>query len=146
MIAQFYDFKTNYLNVESWRKWYVDLVMDETRGRKRWQPGNRKEQDQKKQQANEQLLKSVDYDDELALEVLAYRKNLVDFGESSVTRAPRPSRVLYRVGQVIRHKHLDLVGVIIGWDERAMAPASWIDRNYDFEEVWSTKQNSSLPI
>ncbi len=37
--------------------------------------------------------------------------------ESSLTRSPRPSKVFYRVGQVVRHKILGYHGVIIGWDE-----------------------------
>ena len=52
-----------------------------------------------------------------------------------MTRSPRPSKVLYRVGQVIRHKRLNIRGVIIGWDENAKAPIDWIERNYSEEEV-----------
>lgn len=121
------DLKENYLSLESWKKWYINLVMDEARMMKR----NRKQQHQQLKKD----LESFDYDDDIAIEVFTYRKSLVDFGESSVTRMPRPSRVLYRVGQVVRHKKFALTGVIIGWDEKCQAPTNWIERNYVLEEV-----------
>lgn len=54
-----------------------------------------------------------------------------------MTRSPRPSKVQFKVGQVIKHKNLDLYGVIVGWDEVAQAPQNWIDRNYDEFDVIS---------
>lgn len=36
-----------------------------------------------------------------------------------MTRSPRPSKVLFRVGQVVRHKIKGFYGVIIGWDATA---------------------------
>ena len=85
------------------------------------------------------------YDDDIAVEVLAYRKGLHDFAgnltkvsrrfllnkiksttylficcaESATTRAPRPMGVIYRVGQVVKHKKFNFHGVIIGWDTKA---------------------------
>ena len=37
---------------------------------------------------------------------------------------------------MIKHKRLNIKGVIIGWDEKAKAPDEWIDRNYSEEEVF----------
>lgn len=130
MISQVYDFRTNYLRLESWKNWYVNLVMNDGLVIRRGK--NRQQQSKDGQKGATNVV--YEYDDELAIEVFKYRKALVDFGESSVTRAPRPSRVQFRVGQVVRHKQLDLVGVIIGWDERAQAPISWIQRNYVDED------------
>lgn len=114
------------MDLEAWKKWYINLVIDDARSFRETKYNNRK-------------LQNVDYDDDIAIEVLTYRKSLVDFAESSVTRSPRPSKVAYRVGQVIRHKRFDLTGVIIGWDERAQAPQTWIDRNYGEDEVYNNK-------
>lgn len=134
MISQFYDLKTNYLSIESWKNWYIKYLSDEY-----WDIGNRgqpRQRSSNKDGETKQTHSDNDEDnDELAIEVLKYRKTLVDFGESGRTRAPRPSKVSFKVGQVVRHKQLDLVGVIIGWDERAKAPTTWIQRNYVQEEV-----------
>ena len=50
----------------------------------------------------------------------------------AASRAPRTrsSRVLYRVGQVIRHKRWGYRGVIVGWDEYAKAPEFWLRMNH----------------
>lgn len=132
MITQYYDFKSNYLTFDSWKKWYISLVIDEARDASADILIKRSRQ-KSTTTATTWHDNAEDYD--VALEVLTYRKNLADFGESSVTRSPRPSRVRFRVGQVIRHKRFDLIGVIIGWDERAHAPSSWIERNYNLDEV-----------
>jgi len=65
-----------------------------------------------------------------------YAKKLnFNLKESTITRSPKPTKVLYRVGQVIKHKRLNIRGVIIGWDDACKAPDEWIERNYSEEEV-----------
>ena len=44
---------------------------------------------------------------------------IFDFLGSSEVRSPRPKEVMYRVGQVIRHKKWGYRGVIVGWDATA---------------------------
>jgi len=48
------------------------------------------------------------------------------FAGSVSPRSPRPPKVKYRVGQVIRHKKWGYRGVIVGWDAQAKAPESWL--------------------
>lgn len=38
---------------------------------------------------------------------------------STVPRSPRPPQVMYRVGQVVKHKLWGYRGVIIAWDAEA---------------------------
>lgn len=44
----------------------------------------------------------------------------------------------------MKHKALDLYGVIIGWDEKAMATDEWLQRNYDSKDVRLDKLDSLL--
>lgn len=150
MISQFYDFKSNYMSLESWKKWYVSLLTIDSNRANRGKSSSSSSRKQSQgggegESNNEETWSGADSDDELAIEVLKYRKALTDFGESAVTRAPRPSSVHFRVGQVVKHKQLDLKGVIIGWDDRAQAPNSWLHRNYVVEEV-RKKTDLSLTI
>lgn len=52
------------------------------------------------------------------------------FATSSNPRSPRPGHVLYRVGQVVRHRRHGIRGVIIGWDAKTNAPEMWIHYMY----------------
>jgi hypothetical protein len=143
IVKALYEFKKNNLEIESWKKWYVDLVLEKP---KPYTGGKNKQ--------------NVEHNDEIAVEVYVYRKALRKFGglflkiysmfivsqnsviflffetESAVTRSPRPSKIMYRTGQVIRHKKYNVYGVIIGWDEYAQAPDQWLERNYKAEEVF----------
>ena len=51
-----------------------------------------------------------------AKEVEDYLMEEVYFGQSKTPRNHRPSSVSFGVGQVVRHKMAEYVGVIIGWD------------------------------
>jgi hypothetical protein len=134
------DIKAQYFELEMWKKWYYSLVID-------YPKGTRIIVDKKTTEAR--LRKNIEntineYEDVIAVEVVAYRQNLKHFAgngliyyfsnlftgfyvpfylfiylESSITRVPRPENVLYKVGQVIKHKKFELYGVIIGWDEAA---------------------------
>ena len=55
----------------------------------------------------------------VAKEVFNYKDSSGYFASSVEARSPRPSKVAYRVGQVIRHKRWGYRGVIIGWDVKA---------------------------
>uniref|UniRef100_A0A915J134 Hemimethylated DNA-binding domain-containing protein n=1 Tax=Romanomermis culicivorax TaxID=13658 RepID=A0A915J134_ROMCU len=87
-------------------------------------------------------------------------KNIFNFDETNLTNDPKKSKIiakkvsltprtyrapviLYKVGQVVRHKKRGFLGVIVGWDEKAKAPVDWlrkvrpenkavIDRNHGF--------------
>lgn len=54
-----------------------------------------------------------------AREVEDYLMNEVYFTQSKVPRDTRPSSIKYSVGQLVRHKTAEYVGVIIGWDDMA---------------------------
>ena len=55
----------------------------------------------------------------VAKEVFLYKEPSGYFSTSPKPRAPRPAKVAYRVGQVIKHKKWGYRGVIVGWDEKA---------------------------
>ncbi|CAB4064263.1 unnamed protein product [Lepeophtheirus salmonis] len=66
-----------------------------------------------------------------ALEVLSFRRSsYIYFGASTVIRSYRPKEVNFRVGQVVKSKFTSYQGVIIGWDETAVAPESWFIHAY----------------
>ena len=54
-----------------------------------------------------------------AREVEEYLMNEVYFTQSKVPRDTRSSSIKYSVGQLVRHKTAEYVGVIIGWDNVA---------------------------
>ncbi|KAL3997221.1 hemimethylated DNA binding domain protein [Acanthocheilonema viteae] len=68
------------------------------------------------------------------------------FGGSLKPRDPRPPYVKYRVGDVVRHKIHGYRGVIIGWDEKAVAPQSWLDKTHKGRKEWSEMPNYSVII
>jgi len=52
------------------------------------------------------------------------------FATSPKPRRRRPSEVLYRVGQIVFHRQLEVRGVVMGWDEVAVAPLHWLKQVY----------------
>jgi len=56
------------------------------------------------------------------------------FGTSNKPRRKRPSEVLYRVGQVVFHRDLEVRGVVMGWDSQAKAPFNWLKQVYGVSE------------
>ncbi|XP_065838206.1 uncharacterized protein [Oscarella lobularis] len=67
----------------------------------------------------------------------------------AASRAPRTrsSRVLYRVGQVIRHKRWGYRGVIVGWDEYAKAPEFWLRMNHPQDKPqWRQQPNYAILV
>ncbi|XP_064628379.1 uncharacterized protein LOC135487980 [Lineus longissimus] len=65
-----------------------------------------------------------------AVDVIKQKEPEGYFASSPTPRSPRPSHVKFRVGQVIRHKRWGYRGIIIGWDETAKAPESWLQQNH----------------
>lgn len=55
------------------------------------------------------------------------------FQGSPEPRSPRHPAVKFRVGQVVVHKSWKYRGVIIGWDEKARAPETWLDEMHGKE-------------
>uniref|UniRef100_A0A0K2THA2 Hemimethylated DNA-binding domain-containing protein n=1 Tax=Lepeophtheirus salmonis TaxID=72036 RepID=A0A0K2THA2_LEPSM len=56
--------------------------------------------------------------------------SLTHFSSSMRPRRWRPSNILYRVGELIYHKSMDIYCVIVGWDKTAKAPSDWLDKVY----------------
>jgi len=52
------------------------------------------------------------------------------FATSPKPRRRRPAEVLYRVGQIVFHRQLEVRGVVMGWDEVAVAPLHWLKQVY----------------
>lgn len=121
IVTSFTKFKSNYLNSEAWMKWYIDFVIEHP---VKFHKKSSKVMGNKKGSQNEENYQKK-YD--IAIEVFNLRKSFVNYAESSRTRSPRPSKVQFRVGDVIRHKKINAYGVIIGWDETAMVshPKEW---------------------
>jgi len=82
----------------------------------------------------------------VAKEVFNYKDSSGYFASSVEARSPRPSKVAYRVGQVIRHKRWGYRGVIIGWDVKAKAPESWINVNHENNLEWRKMPNYSILV
>jgi hypothetical protein len=76
-LNQFYQFKTNYLELESWKKWYFSLVIDVPPSAIKAKATTKKPNPQGKKELSR--AERGDLDDEIAVEVLKYRKNLNDF-------------------------------------------------------------------
>ncbi|KAL5964313.1 hypothetical protein TSMEX_007950 [Taenia solium] len=58
-----------------------------------------------------------------------YERNHVFFGASQRVHHTRPPSLRFSIGQVVRHR-LGFKAVVIGWDEVACAPASWMALRY----------------
>lgn len=58
-----------------------------------------------------------------------HERNHVFFGANQRIHHTRPPSLLFSIGQVVRHR-LGFKAVVIGWDEVACAPASWMALRY----------------
>jgi len=56
------------------------------------------------------------------------------FATSTKPRRKRPKEVLYRVGQIVFHRQLEVRGVVMGWDVEAKAPLNWLKQVYGVTE------------
>uniref|UniRef100_A0A1I7Z6W8 YccV-like domain-containing protein n=1 Tax=Steinernema glaseri TaxID=37863 RepID=A0A1I7Z6W8_9BILA len=83
---------------------------------------------------------------EETVEDVATKEKSNYFGQSTDPRTPRPPFIKYRVGQVVRHKIHGYRGVIIGWDETARAPESWLNRIHGPHKDWRDLPNYTVAI
>ncbi|KAM3180959.1 hypothetical protein ACTXT7_015288 [Hymenolepis weldensis] len=58
-----------------------------------------------------------------------HERNHVFFGANQKIREKRPYNLKFFIGQVVRHR-LGFKAVVIGWDEFATAPPSWMALHY----------------
>lgn len=69
------------------------------------------------------------------------------YGTSMEVRSPRPPLVKYRIGQVIKHKTWKYRGIIVGWDEKAKAPESWLNEMHPKEHPeWRNMPNYAVLV
>jgi hypothetical protein len=112
-------FKDEYLSLEAWKQWYLKLVIDipkKTTKSKTYLKPNEVNNEKNEYDADDGDDDDDDEQESVAFEVLAWRKNTVYFAESSQTRMNHFKEVNFKIGQVIKHKSLNVHGVIIGWD------------------------------
>ena len=83
-----------------------------------------------------------------AKEVFKYREKVNSgyFATSSLPRSSRKPESSFRVGQVIKHKRWGYRGVIIGWDETALAPENWIKEMHGENKQWKKQPNYSVLV
>jgi hypothetical protein len=74
------DFKANYLELESWKKWYFSIVLDIPPAYKGSVGKNKNK---------------VYYDDDIAVEVLNFRKNLKNFAGIALVLDIKISLIFY---------------------------------------------------
>lgn len=75
-------------------------------------------------------LSSDDLGESPAIEVIKHDY----YGKGLRTRKDR-SRVAYRLGQLMRHKHTGFNCIVVGWDEEGLAPDDWFqERNVAAKE------------
>uniref|UniRef100_A0A0X3NXA4 Hemimethylated DNA-binding protein YccV like n=1 Tax=Schistocephalus solidus TaxID=70667 RepID=A0A0X3NXA4_SCHSO len=59
-----------------------------------------------------------------------HERDHVFFGASQSVRKKHPPKVRFRVGDTVEHRKLGYLGVVVGWDEVARAPALWMAMRY----------------
>jgi len=129
LVGQWTHIQENWLRVESWKSWCKRLL-------------NLKMRDI--------MLDPLGLMDPLgecpAVEVFKFRDKDGYFGQSPEPRDARPPHVQFRVGQVIKHKRWGYRGVIIGWDETARAPASWLEEMHKGNPTWRGQPNYAVLV
>jgi len=129
LVGQWTHIQENWLRVESWKSWCKRLL-------------NLKMRDI--------MLDPLGLMDPLgecpAVEVFKFRDKDGYFGQSPEPRDARPPHIQFRVGQVIKHKRWGYRGVIIGWDETARAPASWLEEMHKGNPTWRGQPNYAVLV
>jgi len=129
LVGQWTHIQENWLRVESWKSWCKRLL-------------NLKMRDI--------MLDPLGLMDPLgecpAVEVFKFRDKDGYFGQSPEPRDARPPHVQFRVGQVVKHKRWGYRGVIIGWDETARAPASWLEEMHKGNPTWRGQPNYAVLV
>jgi len=81
-----------------------------------------------------------------AIEVLKFREKNGYFGQSPDIRDPKNPAVIYRVGQVVKHKKWGYHGVIMGWDNKARAPEEWLKEMHGENTHWRDQPNYAVLV
>jgi len=129
LVGQWTHIQENWLRVESWKTWCKRLLNLNMR---------------------DIMLDPLGLMDPLgecpAVEVFKFRDKDGYFGQSPEPRDARPPHVQFRVGQVVKHKRWGYRGVIIGWDETARAPASWLEEMHKGNPTWRGQPNYAVLV
>jgi len=129
LVGQWTHIRESWLRVESWKSWCKRLL-------------NLKMRDI--------MLDPLGLMDPLgecpAVEVFKFRDKDGYFGQSPEPRDARPPHVQFRVGQVVKHKRWGYRGVIIGWDETARAPGSWLEEMHKGNPRWRGQPNYAVLV
>jgi len=129
LVGQWTHIQENWLRVESWKSWCKRLLNLNMR---------------------DIMLDPLGLMDPLgecpAVEVFKFRDKDGYFGQSPEPRDARPPHVQFRVGQVVKHKRWGYRGVIIGWDETARAPASWLEEMHKGNPTWRGQPNYAVLV
>lgn len=124
-------FKDELLSWKSWKKWCARLI-------NKMSPYNNKPFFEGQDDPN---------GESPAVEVISLKDPNGHFAGSPEPRSHRPPEVIFRVGQVIKHKTWAYRGVIIGWDTVAKAPEYWIKINHPKGmERWRTQPNYAVLV
>ncbi|VDN40309.1 unnamed protein product [Dibothriocephalus latus] len=59
-----------------------------------------------------------------------HERDHVFFGASQAVRKTHAPKVRFQIGDVVQHRKLGCLGVVVGWDEVARAPALWMAMRY----------------
>lgn len=128
LVSQWTEIRESWLRVEPWRNWCKRLL-------------TLKMQDLMDPLGNMDPLGECP-----AVEVFKFRDKDGFFGQSPEPRDARPPHVRFRVGQVVKHKRFGYRGVIIGWDETARAPASWLQEMHKGNPDWRLQPNFAILV
>ncbi|CAL8313455.1 unnamed protein product [Lota lota] len=115
------EWKASYLNSTAWSEW----VYEQT-SKIRSLTGSGEEGPVPQESAN--------------LEMLMFENDQGFFGASRAVRSPRPLFVFLRVGEVVRERKGQMVGVVIGWDAELRAPLEWVNKVYSNQEEVRAEQ------
>lgn len=120
--TRFYD---DYLNLSSWKQWLFNLL---------------------KISSVSHSYDSDDVGESPAVEVMKFKQNNGYFASSPDPRNSRSPNIEFRVGQVVIHKIWKYRGVIIGWDDKALAPPNWIEEINKKNKLWKNMPNYSILV
>ncbi len=137
-MTQLKSIQSQWLRAEPWRRWCSTLYQSLSEGR--LGVGDPLTASQPPAGDDDPLGESP------AFEVLRHREKDGHFGQSAEVRDPKSPRVRLRVGQVVKHKLWGYHGVIIGWDEEARAPESWLKQMHGDNADWRTQPNYAVLV
>lgn len=134
ILSNLVSLKNNYLSIEPWKRWCFNLL----------------EQFNEKNNSPWKYYKETMTDTEgesPAVEVMKYKHKEGHFSTTPEPRDPRNPYVKFRIGQVVIHQSWKYRGVIIGWDEKAKAPESWLDEMHGKNNPeWRSMPNYAIAV